>query len=499
VIGKLSSLLRIVLNFIKVRPIISSIAGIAVVVTVILVSTGGGGSPYDFITVEGGSLVQEVNVTGQVKATENANLSFEQSGIIAQVPADVGDEVTAGQTLVTLRNSDLVALFNQAEAQVDVEIATLNNLKSDSQQDLQGSYEDALNTIKDALAKSEDAVRSKTVGLFSGSATTGYNLTFSTCSFGISDNAKTLRLEVELGLDQWNKGVSNLGVSPSNTEIDVALVIAKQNLNLVERFVNATNEALLTKCATENSRLDAGRTNMATAQTNVSAAVDNVNNASQAIALDKISNDDVETQEAKIRAAQASADNYRAQLEKTIIRSPINGVVTKQNARVGEAVSVNTPIVSVISASNFEIEAFIPEADTSKVQVGNEANVTLDAYGRDVIFKVTVSAIDLGETIIEGVTTYKTTFQFIEDDKRIKSGMTANVDILTAMKANVLAVPQRAVITRDGQKFVRLLNSEGGIEEVVVEVGLRGSAGNIEITSGLNVGDKVVTFVREEG
>jgi len=199
-----------------------------------------------------------------------------------------------------------------------------------------------------------------------------------------------------------------------------------------------------------------------------------------------------------VRAAEASADNYRAQFQKTIIRSPINGIVTKLDASAGETVTVNTPIVSVISAASFEIETYIPEADISKVKVGNTADVTLDAYGDDVLFQASVITIDIGETMIEGVTTYKTILQFTEEDERVKPGMTANIDILTAERNNVIAIPQRAVSSRNGQKFVKLLGDQGEVEEVVVETGLRGSDGNLEITAGINAGDKIITFVREE-
>ena len=94
--------------------------------------------------------------------------------------------------------------------------------------------------------------------------------------------------------------------------------------------------------------------------------------------------------------------------------------------------------------------------------------------------------------------TYKTTFQFVKENTGIKSGMTANIDILTANKENVIVIPQQAVITRDGEKFVKILADDGTIKEVEVETGLRGSDGNMEIISGINEGDKVVISIISE-
>ena len=146
----------------------------------------------------------------------------------------------------------------------------------------------------------------------------------------------------------------------------------------------------------------------------------------------------------------------------------------------------------MISTNKYEIEANVPEADIAKIKVGNTADVTLDAYGNDVRFNVKITAIDPAETVIEGVSTYKTTFQFTAEDGRIKSGMTANLDILTDKKENVIAIPSRAVITKGADKIVTVLGNNI-LKEVKVTLGLRGSDGNVEIVSGISEGDKVVT------
>ena len=159
------------------------------------------------------------------------------------------------------------------------------------------------------------------------------------------------------------------------------------------------------------------------------------------------------------------------------------------------------PIVSIISEAQFEIEANIPEVDISKVTLGNMANVTLDAYGSDVVFASSVVSIDPAETLIDGVPVYKVALQFVEKDEKIKSGMTANIDIQTSTRQDVVAIPQRAVLRKNGTKFVRVIDSPYAkiedIREVIVEVGLVGIDGNIEIIQGINVGDIVIVFINE--
>jgi len=190
--------------------------------------------------------------------------------------------------------------------------------------------------------------------------------------------------------------------------------------------------------------------------------------------------------------------NIKTQLAKTVIFSPINSILTKMEIEVGENASLNVIIISLMSASEFEIEARVAEVDIAKIKINDSAKVTLDAYGSDIIFEAKVVKIDPAETIIEGLPTYKVTLQFIEKDDRLKSGMTADIDILTAQKQEVILIPQRAVISENGDKLVRVLENGNKVKKVIVKTGLRGSSGEIEIVEGLAEGDKVIISIKEK-
>jgi len=75
--------------------------------------------------------------------------------------------------------------------------------------------------------------------------------------------------------------------------------------------------------------------------------------------------------------------------------------------------------------------------------------------------------------------------------------MSGDVEIEALKKENVLYVPQRAVITKDGEKIVRVLKGKE-INEVKVNTGLRGSDGKVEIISGIEQGEKVVTYLKKD-
>jgi RND family efflux transporter MFP subunit len=199
----------------------------------------------------------------------------------------------------------------------------------------------------------------------------------------------------------------------------------------------------------------------------------------------------INAQIATVEQMKANVLSITADLQKTILRAPIDGIITVQDAKEGQIVTVGVPVVSIISKDKLLIEAYIPEADIAKITLGDSASVTLDAYGDTVKFTARAMSVDPAETMIEGVATYKMKFQFNENDEKIKSGMTANIDIRTAKHDAVLSLPQRVLIRKDAGTFVQVLENEK-IKEIPVQAGLRGSDGNTEITSGLTEGEKVV-------
>ena len=146
----------------------------------------------------------------------------------------------------------------------------------------------------------------------------------------------------------------------------------------------------------------------------------------------------------------------------------------------------------------------MPESDIAYIETGDAAEVTLDAYTSDVIFEAKVVGVDPGETVVDGVATYKVTLQFVAEDERVKSGMTANIDITTDKRTGVVTIPARAVITKNAHKVVRILPPPSPQQknpepiEVQVETGLSGGDGTVEIIKGVNVGDRVVIFEKEK-
>jgi HlyD family secretion protein len=103
-----------------------------------------------------------------------------------------------------------------------------------------------------------------------------------------------------------------------------------------------------------------------------------------------------------------------------------------------------------------------------------------------------VEKMDSLGTLISGVVTYNVTISFETMDSRIKPEMSVSSNIITDVKQNVIIVPNSAVKTQGGSSYVEVLNSGNIPTQVDVKTGVSNNT-ETEITSGVNVGDKVVT------
>ncbi len=442
-------------------------------------------------TVTKRTITQEVSATGNVKPVESVDLAFETSGRVLSVNAQVGNLVSEGQTIASLDTSELNAQLDKANADLASQRAALDKTNLD----LNNYYENIINAINTAYTSANDAVRIKIDSLFADDETNSPKLSFdSTDSQGKTDS-QSQRVVIRDTLNGWLSQINSLGISTSQGSLEQALSDSKTNLTNVYGFLNLLMNTTMNAVSLSASTLTTYKTDINDARSEIDSAIANVTTLMQNISSQKAT---VASKQSEIKSYQASIENINAQIAKTSLISPISGVVTKQDAKVGEIAPANSVITSIISSGSYEIDSNIPEVDIARIKIGDKANVTLDAYGNDVVFEARVISIDPAETVIEGVSTYLTKFHFTKYDQRIKPGMTANIDIVSASHDNTLSLPQRAVQKNGTVEFVLVPKiasstaSASSTEQVDITTGLRGSDGYVEILSGLSEGEKVI-------
>lgn len=202
---------------------------------------------------------------------------------------------------------------------------------------------------------------------------------------------------------------------------------------------------------------------------------------------------------ANVSRELASLQQYQADQEKTKLVALSDGVISTLSIDVGETIAANQEVLAIISPA-LSIEVDVSESDIAKVQLNDKVSITLDSFGDDITFAGHVVRIDPAQTEISGVIYYKTDIVFdTTNNKDIRPGMTANIDIQTDVVRQAVVVPQRAILEENGERYVRVVEDpeKGIFRRQPVTMGLRGDNGLVHITSGLSGGEEVVTFVKE--
>ena len=152
--------------------------------------------------------------------------------------------------------------------------------------------------------------------------------------------------------------------------------------------------------------------------------------------------------EAQVRQRQAQLSQARIDLERTSIKAPVDGVVVKRSIEPGQTVaaSLQAPELFVIARNltDMQVETSIDEADVGRIQTGQKATFTVDAFaGR--AFSGEVKQVRKAATVVSNVVTYTVVVSAANPDLNLLPGMTANVRIVTAQKEKTLKVPNSAL------------------------------------------------------
>ncbi|MBC6963325.1 MAG: efflux RND transporter periplasmic adaptor subunit [Nitrosomonas sp.] len=263
-----------------------------------------------------------------------------------------------------------------------------------------------------------------------------------------------------------------------------------------------------------NAQLRQSEANLKSTQTALSVAINKANRSRNLIEkgfLSKEAMDEVkellDSARAQVIVSQAQVARDRANLDYSIIRSPISGVVVARNVNIGQTVAANfqTPTLFQVARDlkQMQINISVAEADIGQIHTGQTMVFTVDAF-QDREFSAIVKQIRLNPTVQENVVTYNVIATVINEEGTLLPGMTANVRFIVNEKTEVLRVPNAAlrykpsleelIATAETQPGKRLLYRLEGNRPVAISVTTGITDGNFtEILSNeLNVNDPLI-------
>lgn len=468
--------------------------------------------------VRAGDILVELESDDLQRAVENAQqtLTIRQANLAELLKEPNAQDLTSAQASVDnaqVNLDDLLAgpsdeELAQAQAALDAAQARLDDL-------LAGASKEEIAQAQAAVVSAKAAIEAAKVR-----------------AQALADQVVVVQNDIhtaQLGMDQardmynllvwndWKAGVSwapysAQGAAVKTTKINYDAAVA--NLTLTEINANdsgvrsaeaqlAQAEAALASLTEDKTaQIAAARAQVARTQANLTTLTDDntvqIASARAQLAqakanltklLDGASDEQVAVAQAQVEQAQIALEDTQANLANATLTAPFDGIVTQVYVAVGERAA--GAAVDLVDPSSLQVVLDVDEIDIGNIEVGQPTIVTLETWPDQELPGKVISIAPKAQTLA-GIVTFEVHLSLDAGDLPIRDGMTANAELITASRQNVLLVPNRA-ITADRQAGAYYVNLVKGNEtqRVEVTIGLRDDS-HTEIKSGLQEGDQVL-------
>ncbi len=483
--------------------------------------------------VEHGSVIEILSETGVVRSVQSVSLAFERGGRVAEIYHKAGDTVEEQSILIALDTTELQSEVTLARARLDAEQLRLAELEHGADNASLFVTETAVASARATLANAERSLKEMTAlhnqlvinaekvlrssglqaYLFGGEQGSGSydSPTITGVYSGEEEGVYIIELYNSAASSGSSFRVSGLEIGVGNVSTIAPVQIGTRGLYV--QFPSGFPARTMWEIPIPNTRSSSYLTNLnayrgvietrnvavTNAQNAVSAAEASLNQALAQQAQMKSANrfERVEAQRTMVGQMSVLVAQAEATLNKAYLRSPFAGIVAIVNTEVGQIVAPNVPLVSMHSEASYELAVEISEVDIAEVTIGDYATVTFDAF-EDLKLTAVVTKVAPSATVVSGPRTFTVTLSPLEQNTRLRNGLTAKMDITTAVRDTVIAVPSRAVYEGKDGKFVRYITREREIATLPVTTGLRGTNGMTEILSGLRGGEEIIMFASEK-
>jgi multidrug resistance efflux pump len=361
-------------------------------------------------TVRFEDLFKSVRATGQVVSNTELKLSFNKGGIVKSVKVSVGNKVKQGAILANLDQGDALSRLTQMKASLLAANAKYTKL-------VEGASNEEINLARVSLKSAEtnlENVKNNQAIFVANAYRNLLNSNITAYAYSSQNDSTTPTIsgtyvlgkegEIRISVSPGGAGgffnasglVNAIGNFSSTTPQPIGnsglYVLFSSNSSPADFIISIPNKKATSYLENYNSYKNALETEKSSVET-AQATVDE-KRAQLDLKLAVARTVDLDIAEADVLSAQGALQAAQSAYEDTIIRAPASGTITKVDVKYGELAEVGKPIITLEDVDNLYIEAMINEANIAYLKIGQNVDLTFDAFGSDKKFTGLIMHID---------------------------------------------------------------------------------------------------------
>ncbi|GIW66601.1 MAG: hypothetical protein KatS3mg095_0499 [Candidatus Parcubacteria bacterium] len=479
---------------------------------------------YILAKVERGTIEKSVSGTGYVTSTDIFQIKPSISGKILNIYAIEGSYINKGELLVVLDDSDIKRQIRDLELDIESLRVNLTKAQDDYQRilrgdDLRKNYENLLKNLNDIFINyPDDLERTRKVYFEKELDPLSYNINyylyyFPKSSVNFNDLQKTYNklrnnfISISQSFEKTRFNNQNIDFSLIKNSYDFLLEtqdFIKSGLDLIRRLKEdlSLNQAYHTKeeiIDRHYNDLNSIYGKYSGYIDSLSSMVSTLNNYQDTI---KQKEYDIKSLQLSLQQKENKLNDLKEDLKDYYIYAPVGGIVQDINVKLNDIVSSNSVLMKIVSNEKI-VEVYLNEIDAAEVKLGQKVILTFDALP-DLKLNGEVFYISALGEINQGVVNYLVKVN-MQNSSQVKIGMTANAEIITKIKRDILVVPNSVIKSMNDRNYIEIPDEKEGIRQltkrpvkltyplkkVFIKTGLSDN-NKTEILEGLREGDVIV-------
>lgn len=333
------------------------------------------------------------------------------------------------------------------------------------------------------------------------------DLLFTVDTSNIDDQLKQLNAQVqaaEVGVEMANNQVNSISggqyqsqVKQLESSIEAAekqVALAEESYLLLEETYEKNKvlyeNGIISKSDFENLELQysQAKSSYESAQLQVDQLQETYDLTTNDILSESEASGELGVKQAEVSrdSAQLQLDITRKMLEDASVSAPISGIVSYKGVEKDQYVSTSSPAYTIVDMDTVLVNVKVSEKIINKITKGD----TVDVYITTIQDEPFVGTVKSVSPIADQTSTYPCEIEIPNPDHTIKPGMFANTSFVLNQSNDTLIIPYEAIVSTVDEKYVYVIDGDKA-KKVTIETGLTDGR-EIEVTSGLNVGDEVI-------